>query len=114
MLADVRARTALLGCLVVAVGLSLVWRPALSMPDAVRIPIVEDHPAGAPADAALFRHGRHDQYTCAGCHPSLFPAWRAGFTHRDMNEGRFCGVCHDGTAASAIETLACGSCHVPR
>ena len=102
------------GCLAVAVALTLVWRPARSMPDAVRIPIVEPHPPGAPPDAARFLHGRHDQFSCSACHPALFPKWRAGFTHRDMNEGRFCGVCHDGSAAQAIASMECLSCHVPK
>ena len=106
------------GCLLVALVLSLavsLWgRPALSMPDAVRIPMLEPHPPGAPADAALFRHGRHDQFGCASCHPALFPQWRVGFTHRDMNEGRFCGACHDGSAGFDTATADCRSCHVPK
>jgi len=99
------------GCLVVAGGLCLCWRPALSMPDSVRIPIVEDRPEGLPA--ARFQHGRHDQFDCSACHPALFPKWRVGFTHRDMNEGRFCGACHDGSAASDLTAADCKSCHVP-
>ena len=90
----------ILGCLVVALVLSLGWRPAESMmPDSVRIPIVKQHPGGAPPDAALFQHGRHDNFSCAVCHPDAFPMWRAGFTHADMNTGRFCGMCHDGAGA---------------
>jgi c(7)-type cytochrome triheme protein len=111
-----RGLLAIVGCsgsLIVAIGLSLVWRPALSMPDAVRIPIVKPHPEAAPPDAALFRHGRHDQFGCATCHPSLFPKWRAGFTHADMNEGRFCGACHDGTAGFDLATADCKGCHAP-
>lgn len=102
------------GCLVVAAALTLSWRTALSMPDAVRIPIVKPHPQGAPPDAALFRHGRHDQFDCSTCHPSLFPMWKAGFTHAEMDEGRFCGTCHDGIAAPDVRGADCESCHVPR
>lgn len=98
-----------MGGLIFALGLS--WRPALSMPDSVRIPIVEPHPEGLPA--ARFLHGRHDQFNCGACHPALFPKWRAGFTHRDMNEGRFCGACHDGAAAFDLASAECKSCHVP-
>jgi c(7)-type cytochrome triheme protein len=114
MLGERRGLLASGGCLLVAGALALWWRPVLSMPDAVRIPIVEPHPKGAPPDAALFRHGRHDQFTCAACHPGLFPQWRAGFTHFDMNEGRFCGACHDGTAAFDVRTADCKDCHVPK
>lgn len=105
---------AFVGVVGVAVVLSLWWRPALSMPDAVRIPIVSPHPTGTPQNAALFRHGRHDQFDCSTCHPSLFPMWKAGFVHQDMDAGRFCGACHDGTAASGIGELDCESCHVPK
>jgi c(7)-type cytochrome triheme protein len=83
------------------------------MPDSVRIPPVKPHPQGAPKDPALFRHDRHDNFTCATCHPAMFPMWRAGFTHVDMNDGRFCGQCHDGDAASDISDLQCTTCHVP-
>lgn len=102
------------GCLGFAGILCLWWRPAFSMPDSVRIPIVKAHPKGAPPDAALFQHGRHDQFNCNACHPALFPKWRAGFTHLDMREGRFCGACHDGTAAFEVGTADCRSCHVPK
>ena len=102
-------------CLGVATLISLCWTPrAISMPDSVRIPIVEPHPEGAPQAPALFRHGRHDSFSCAACHPATFPEWRAGFTHQDMNDGRFCGTCHDGSAATAINTYACEDCHVPK
>jgi c(7)-type cytochrome triheme protein len=113
MRADRRGLVAFAGCLLVAAGLSLWWRPALSMPDAVRIPQLEPRPDTAPP-AALYRHGRHDQFSCATCHPSLFPEWRAGFTHRDMNDGRFCGACHDGNAAFDLATSACDACHVAK
>jgi c(7)-type cytochrome triheme protein len=109
-----RAGLAVAGCLLVAGALSLAWRPALSMPDSVRIPIVKPHPEGAPPDAALFRHGRHDTYGCAGCHPALFPQYGLGFTHEHMREGRFCGVCHDGRAATDVTAMSCEECHVPR
>lgn len=109
-----RGLGAALGCGAVALISSLWWRPAQSMmPDSVRIPIVKQHPEGAPADAALFRHGRHDNYSCAVCHPAVFPTWRAGFTHADMSAGRYCGMCHDGEAASATESMSCEGCHVP-
>lgn len=106
-------RLAVGGCIVVALALGLIWRPALSMPDAVRIPILRAHPEGAPPDAALFRHGRHDSYNCAACHPAVVPQYKLGFTHDELREGRFCAVCHDGRAATEIEQMSCEACHVP-
>lgn len=88
---------------------------ALGMPDTVRIPIVKDHGAGDPPDAALFSHWAHDTYSCTSCHPGIFPQARLGFTHADMDEGRFCGSCHDGREAFSPRDsgVSCETCHVP-
>ena len=93
-----------------ALGVSL---PTIAMPDAVRIPILEPVPDRIPAPAALFRHGTHAQVGCYGCHPTLFPKDRVGFTHADMQGGRLCAACHDGTKAFAIADARCERCHVP-
>ncbi len=97
--------------LAVAAAIGLVV-PTSAMPDAVRIPIVTPTPGRVPAAAALFRHGTHAQFGCYGCHPSIFPRERVGFTHADMQSGRFCGACHDGAGAFAIPDVACETCHV--
>jgi c(7)-type cytochrome triheme protein len=97
----------------VAASLGLAW-PTAAMPDAVRIPIVTPAPGRIPAAAALFRHGTHGQFTCYACHPSLFPKERVGFTHADMQTGRFCAACHDGAGAFAIADAPCERCHVPK
>lgn len=94
----------------------LVGGPALAlgMPDTVRIPIVRPHGPGDPQDAALFSHWEHDTYMCVSCHPSTFPQRRVGFTHDDMNAGRFCGSCHDGRVAFGPKDkgVECETCHV--
>lgn len=84
-----------------------------AMPDAIRIPVVEPHPNGFPATAALFRHSAHAQLSCYACHPGLFPRQRLGFTHLQMEGGRFCAACHDGQSAFAITGSPCERCHVP-
>lgn len=81
-----------------------------AMPDAVRIPIVRPHPPGLPG--AVFFHGDHANFMCHNCHPAVFPGERAGFTHDDFEDGRFCAVCHDGDAAWPIQGAACDRCHV--
>ncbi|MCA9711502.1 MAG: hypothetical protein KDK70_37030 [Myxococcales bacterium] len=88
-------------------------RPTTSMPDAVRIPVVEPHPGGIPAAAALFRHTTHAQLNCYACHPSVFPRHRMGFSHRQMSAGEFCGGCHDGRGAFSVAGAPCERCHVP-
>lgn len=105
-----RGWTTLSACLLLSVPVV-----ALGVPDRVRIPIVRDHGAGDPPDAALFSHWDHDTFTCVSCHPSTFPQRKVGFTHDDMNQGRFCGSCHDGRTAFGPKDkgVECETCHVP-
>jgi c(7)-type cytochrome triheme protein len=52
---------------------------------------------------------------CADCHSSgLFKMKKGGdmITMAAMNEGKFCGACHNGTKAFATKDAAnCGKCH---
>jgi len=52
---------------------------------------------------------------CADCHQSgLFKMKKGGdtITMKDMNEGKSCGACHNGTKAfSAKEAANCAKCH---
>jgi len=88
---------------------------ALGVPDRVRIPPVKDHGPGNPPDPALFSHWAHGAYNCVSCHPSTFPQRKLGFTHLDMEQGRFCGSCHDGQTAFGPKDrgVDCETCHVP-
>jgi c(7)-type cytochrome triheme protein len=101
-------RWALVGTLV------LVPLVALAIPDTIRIPQVKDHPTGTPQASALFSHWGHNAYRCYACHPAVFPQARVGFTHAEMNEGKFCGRCHGGGEAPAIAQYKCERCHVAR
>ena len=97
---------AALGALVMLVAFA-----AWALPPRLRIPKVAPHAPGAPAAAAAFSHVGHAAMACYECHPSLFPQALQGFTHREMREGRYCGACHDGAGAKAIEKMACQECH---
>lgn len=82
-----------------------------AFPARLRIP--PKHPA-APRSlpAAAFSHRAHQSFGCYACHPATFAQAPIGFTHDDMRRGRFCGQCHDGGAAFAIEGAPCARCHV--
>ena len=100
--------------LVVAGAAVLASAAALAMPVIVRIPIIKPHGAADPAQPGLFSHWHHDQYSCFACHPTLFPKARQGFTHDEMDEGKFCGSCHNGQSAppASGERAVCRStCH---
>jgi len=88
---------------------------ALGMPEKVRIPMARQHGVGDPPDSALFSHWVHDSFICASCHPSIFPQRKLGFTHADMEAGRYCGSCHNGRLAFGPKDkgVECETCHVP-
>ncbi len=55
---------------------------------------------------------------CNDCHPKIFAMKGPGkegsvkMTMKDMNEGKFCGTCHNGTKAfSTKEAPHCAKCH---
>ena len=83
---------------------------AVSAPEVVRIPQVR--PREKPP-AAVFAHWRHNTFQCYSCHPSVFPQAPLGFTHQEMQAGRYCGSCHNGLAAKATTAMRCEDCHVP-
>lgn len=95
----------LVGSVVVG-GQALGWMPAT-----VRIPIVREHGKGDPEKAALFSHWGHNQYFCYTCHPTLFPQAAQGFTHDELDDGKFCAVCHSGRIAKSIDDMECTACH---
>jgi c(7)-type cytochrome triheme protein len=95
-------------------GLLLVSSVVLAVPAEVRIPIVKEHGKADPPEAGVFSHWRHEQYQCYTCHPILFPRARKGFTHDQMDEGMFCGACHDGKTApptSGARAVCRSACH---
>lgn len=95
----------------VMAAVTLVAFAGLALPARLRIPPVAPHPAGAPAAAAAFSHVGHASMPCYMCHPSVFPQALQGFTHREMRQGRYCGACHAGVNAKAIEKMTCSECH---
>ncbi len=51
---------------------------------------------------------------CADCHPAVFKMKKGAdaMTMKDMEEGKFCGHCHNGTKAFSVKEAAnCAKCH---
>jgi c(7)-type cytochrome triheme protein len=84
---------------------------AAAYPAVLRIP-PKNASAPRTVPAASFSHRGHQVFGCYACHPSVFPQAPLGFTHEEMRRERFCGECHDGATAFAIEGAACTRCHV--
>ena len=93
-------------------ALAFPWL-AYAIPDAFRMPIVKKHEKGDPPEASVFSHGEHNAYYCYSCHPTLFPQAKVGFTHDEMDAGKYCGACHNGRTAWSIKDadVECETCH---
>lgn len=73
-----------------------------------------------PLKAVLFSHDNHGEdmgMDCESCHNDFF-LMEAGaaqenddFNHESMDEGNYCGACHDGSTAFAYDTR-CTACHI--
>lgn len=70
---------------------------------------------------ATFSHKAHTmeaELECTDCHDDLFSKKQGTavksqqFTMKAMADGHFCGSCHDGDTAFAIDTN-CRACHIP-
>ncbi|MDA8099957.1 MAG: cytochrome c3 family protein [Nitrospiraceae bacterium] len=51
---------------------------------------------------------------CTDCHDAIFKKKVGGnpMKMKDINEGKFCGACHNGTKAfKASDPANCGKCH---
>jgi c(7)-type cytochrome triheme protein len=60
-----------------------------------------------------FPHSTHiGMFGCDSCHPDLFKAEHGAnkMTMKAMENGQFCGACHDGNTAFSVKD-ACDSCH---
>ena len=90
----------------------------LSIGSAMAIPAGKIEFAGGPMGKVTFDAKVHADKgaKCADCHtkPKLF-AMKKGtdkLTMKDMNDGKFCGACHDGKAAFSVKAPAdCVKCH---
>ncbi len=59
----------------------------------------------------VFSGDAHKGAKCAECHPAIFKMKKGAdaMTMKDMEAGKFCGTCHNGTKAFAVKD--CAKCH---
>ena len=63
---------------------------------------------------ATFPHGIHRMlYKCGACHDDLFPmkSGSVEITMDTIQDGKSCGVCHNGTIAFPSSFSTCARCH---
>lgn len=71
--------------------------------------------SGGAVPPAMFPHWIHRiRYKCYACHPEPF-AMKAGankVTMEAIQQGKFCGACHNGKVAWGLTFESCNLCHV--
>ena len=63
---------------------------------------------------SLFPHWVHRaRYRCYVCHPAPFEMQQGAnpITMDAINQGRFCGACHNGRVAFNVDFQSCNRCH---
>ena len=64
----------------------------------------------------LYPHWLHRiMYECKVCHNSIFKMkrWENDLSHKNIDQGKLCGVCHNGTGAFASnDKSSCNRCHI--
>jgi len=73
--------------------------------------------SGDSPGQVTFKHETHvdsARPACTSCHPREFrilkdSAPKARITHTEMDKGRYCGSCHNGKKAFALDD--CAACH---
>jgi c(7)-type cytochrome triheme protein len=51
-------------------------------------------------------------FKCGDCHTKIFPMKKGKLTMAEMNAGKECGTCHNGTKAfSTKDAASCKKCH---
>jgi len=74
---------------------------------------IELSTSGKPNRMVVFSHAVHTTWLrCANCHPAIFEkeAGSAKITMEAIDEGKYCGVCHDKVA---LAPNGCKGCHKP-
>ena len=67
-------------------------------------------------DPVLFPHWRHRiHFRCYVCHTQVFEMKRGAseITMATIDQGKFCGKCHNGKVAFNVEFQNCARCHKP-
>ena len=69
---------------------------------------------GKGAGRVIFSGDAHKTFKCNDCHPVLFKMKKGGdvMSMKDMNAGKLCGACHNGTKTFDVKVIAnCSKCH---
>lgn len=102
-------RVAALLVVVVATTLTTAWGDELGT-----VKFTRADKSGMEIPPAIFPHAIHRiAYKCTACHDELFPmkAGSSKITMDAIQDGKFCGTCHNGTRAFPSTFATCSRCH---
>ena len=98
--------------------LAVILALMLSIGNAMAMPAGKIEFAGGDKGKVAFDAKTHADkgLKCPDCHtkPKLFEMkkGKSGITKAAINDGKFCGTCHDGKKAFSVKAEAdCGKCH---
>ena len=104
---------ALSACALAAMGFALAFFPAPDAHAEFGDVVINNHSDKAGMRPVVFPHWFHRiRFSCKTCHADLGIQFRAGGNDINMAkiiDGQFCGACHNGELAWAIEN--CNLCH---
>ena len=86
----------------------------LSIGNALAVPTGKVEFEGGPLGKVTFDSKVHADkgLKCADCHAGAAKLFEDKITMAAMNEGKFCGACHDGKKAHSVKAPdACVKCH---
>ncbi len=117
-----RGRALAVGAILVLTGLSGAVRCRADAAPTQHVlgDVVLKRSGTSPAETlarAVFPHWRHRLlFTCNVCHPTIFPmkGGETAITMDDFQDGKYCGVCHNGKIAWGVSISTCTRCHVPQ
>ena len=97
-----------------ALALALASTPASQADELGDVKFVRKSEGSESIAPAVFPHGIHRMvYKCPACHDDLFPmkAGSAEITMDMIQDGKACGICHNGTIAFPSSFSTCTRCH---
>src|SRR3972149_5580211 len=114
-------RVAGVGSLALAIGLGIAVIALAPVGAQVKGPADFTFEQGKDSPGPItFSHEKHKEKAekCTVCHTKVFQMKKGKtgpLTMAAMNEGKFCGACHDGKAAFAVKDQAnCSKCHMKK
>ncbi|OGR32049.1 MAG: hypothetical protein A2005_00430 [Desulfuromonadales bacterium GWC2_61_20] len=96
----------------------LVSLPSVVMARWIEDTVVMPSEATGPVAFSHYTHLEVLGKNCPTCHNAIFniePTKNPAFTMADMEKGKSCGACHNGTKAFAVkDSKGCSNCHPTR